>query len=280
MKRTLLPGLAAAALIFTACDKVTNPVQSAQVIVSNKKVLIEDYTGQQCGNCPNAAVVAEQLHDQYGDNVVVIAVHAGFFAKVNPVPFVTSYTCQAGNDWDGASSGFGISLAGNPNGMVNRKDFGAGIIQKETKWSASVAQAMKDVDLCDMWVTPVFYSASNTLNTTVKAKFKKSYGTNTKLSVVFTEDSIIGPQKDYSKNPDIVPNYVFNNMLRGGINGSWGDLFKTAPIKYNDSLTVKYNDFAIDTSKYKPRRLSVVAFVYNATTKEVIEVEKAKVTIK
>ncbi|MCW3078130.1 MAG: omp28 [Bacteroidetes bacterium] len=260
-----------------SCDKVNNPIQSEQIIVSNRKVLLEDYTGHQCGNCPNAARTAEQLSAQYGANLVVIAVHAGFFTKLNAPDFVTSYTCQVGNDWDAASGGFGISSAGNPNGMVNRKDNGSGLIQKETKWGSSIAKALQAPDLCDMWLTLNYNTISNTLNTTVKTKFKKTYGSNTKLSVVLTEDSIIGPQKDYTQNPDVITNYVFMHMLREGINGSWGDPLKYAPIKYADSVTLSYNNFQVNAVKYKPNNLYVVAFVYDATTKEILEVEKAKV---
>jgi hypothetical protein len=279
MKKTVVLLGAALAIISIACDKVKNPVQSEQVIVSNKNVLIEDYTGQQCGNCPNAAHIAEQLEEKYGSHVIVIAVHAGSFAKTSPAPFVTSYTCQAGVDWDAASGGFGISSgAGNPNGLVNRKNDGSGLILKETKWASAVAKYLQEVDLCDMWITTKFNTTDNTLNTTVKTKFKKSYGANTKLSVVFTEDSIIGPQKDYTLPPgsDIIPNYVFNNMLRGAINTSWGEPLKNVPINYNDSVTVSYNNFPIDTAKFKTKRLSVVAFVYNASTREILEVEKVK----
>jgi thiol-disulfide isomerase/thioredoxin len=277
MKNYIYHTVALLAVVFASCDKVTQPVQSEQVIVSNRKVLLEDYTGHQCGNCPNAAAVAEQLSEEYGDNLVVIAVHAGFFTKLTAPEFVTSYTCQTGNDWDAATGGFGISSAGNPNGMVNRKDNGSGLIQKETKWAASVAKAMQGVDLCDMWLTADFNKTSNRMNTTIKTKFKKSYGNNTKLSVVFMEDSVVGNQKDYTKNPDVIHGYVFNHMLRGSINGSWGEPLKSAPIQHNDSVSVNYSNFWIDPAKYKYKHVSIVAFVYDAITREVIEVEKVKI---
>ncbi|MCE3259577.1 MAG: outer membrane protein Omp28, partial [Bacteroidetes bacterium] len=123
MKKSIPLVVALAALLFTSCDKVSYAKQSSEVKANTRKVLIEDYTGHQCGNCPNAAVVAESLHEKYGDKVVIIAVHAGFFARTNATEFPTSYTCQVGNDWDSKNGGFGVSAAGNPNGMINRKNF-------------------------------------------------------------------------------------------------------------------------------------------------------------
>lgn len=265
-------------LVIVSCDKIKTPTQSSQVKVSNRKVLLEDYTGHKCGNCPNAARVAESLEKKYGSKLIVIAVHAGFFTKINPLPFVTSYTCQAGNEWD-AASGFGVSANGNPNGMVNRKDFGGGLVQKETKWGASVSQAFNAVDICKLFLTTTYDEGSRKLNATIKTKFVKSYGHDTKVTVVFTEDSIIGPQTDYNVpvgTPDVIENYVFMHMLRGSINGTWGELVKKAPIAYNDSVTVSYKEFDLDP-KFKDKNVSVIAFVYDADTREVLQVEKVKI---
>jgi len=263
-------------MLLLSCDKVSNPAQISEIKPNTRKVLLEDYTGHQCGNCPNAAKVAEQLEKKYGDKLVVIAVHAGFFTKIN-TEFVTSYTCQAGNDWDAPTGGFGISAAGNPNGMVNRKNYADnGIIQKETKWATTISLAANDIEYCDLFVTTSYNATTRKLNTNIKTKFRRSYGNNTKLCVVLTEDSIIGKQKDYTQNPDVIDDYEFMHMLRGSINGSWGENLKNAPIKYQDSVMTSYPNFVLDT-KFKDKNISVVAFVYDATTREVLQVEKVKI---
>ena len=35
-------------------------------------VLLEDYTGQLCVNCPNAVGVIDRIHEVYGDNVIAV----------------------------------------------------------------------------------------------------------------------------------------------------------------------------------------------------------------
>jgi thiol-disulfide isomerase/thioredoxin len=275
MKKLIYALLILLSVSFTFCDKVKHAAQDTVAKPNTRKILLEDYTGHQCGNCPAAAGVAENLTEKYGDKLIVIAVHAGFFTKLNST-YVTSYTCEAGNDWD-ASSGFGISGgAGNPNGMINRKNYADnGRIQKETKWAASVSLASNDVEFCDLTLNASYDPLDRKLNTTVKTKFRRSYSNKTKISVVLTEDSIIGPQKDYSKNPDLVPNYTFMHVLRGSINGTWGaDLLTSA--KYNDSVTVSYPNFKLD-AKFVDKNISVVAFVYDDLTKEVIQVERVKI---
>lgn len=282
MKFSSLHLITAAMLgVLFSCDKVSNPIQNPDQSVDTttyvRKVLLEDYTGHYCGNCPNAAKVAENLDKQYGGKVIVVAVHAGWFAKLFPPDYVTSYTTAAGNDWDG-SSGFGISAVGNPNGMVNRKDYnGNGLIQKETKWPTTVSLALSDTYILGLKLDLNYNSSSRILNTTVKANFKNdaSYPNSVKINVILLEDSIIGDQKDYTKSPDHVTDYVFMHMLRGAINGSWGTELKAGPVKAADSANVSFNNFSIDP-KFNEKHLTVVAFAYDAISREVLQVEKAK----
>ncbi len=266
-------------LSLLSCDKVDRPIQATTTttdtttVVEVRKVLLEDYTGHQCGNCPAAAIVAENLYDQYKGKVITLAVHAGFFSRTNAT-YPTSYTTAVGNDWDG-SSGFNISATGNPNGMVNRKDFGGGVIQKETKWAASVATALADPFILKLELTKTYDEATRKLNVTAKSTFKNTYSNPTKLSIVLAEDSIIGDQKDYSKVPDHVSNYVFMHMLRGSVNGSWGEDVKAGEAAAGEAITKSYSNFAI-SSNFNDKHLYIIAFVYDATTKEVLQVEKVK----
>lgn len=294
MKRLFFVSVIITSVAMTSCDKVKNPIEQTNTAVGTsfvtksnatrsnfRKVLLEDYTGHQCGNCPNAALVAKNLSGVYQDSLVVIAVHAGFFTKLNS-EFTTSYTCTAGNDWDG-SSGFGVSAAGNPNGMVNRKNFPSdGLIQKETKWPTTVPIALRQQPfIVKLDVTTNYDTTARALNTDVKAKFKTAYTNNTKISVVFIEDGIVGPQKDYTKNPDVVEEYDFEHMLRGAINGSWGTDLKTGPIAVNDSVSVSYPNFAlpakVNNKDVNDKKVSVVVFAYDAVTREVLQVEKVKI---
>jgi thiol-disulfide isomerase/thioredoxin len=42
-----------------------------------RRVLLEDFTGHTCNNCPAAAVIAEGLQTFYGeDQLILVGVHA------------------------------------------------------------------------------------------------------------------------------------------------------------------------------------------------------------
>ncbi len=274
---------------FYSCDKVKNPTIVSQTAVGTtfdsinnfaisgyRKTLLEDYTGHKCGNCPTAAILAASLSAQYQSSLVVIAIHAGFFAKTDS-QFPISYTCAAGQAWDGTTgSGFGVSGIGNPNGMVNRKIYpGFTLVHKDT-WATTVGLAQSDPFVVKIDLSSAYDKTAHALNVSTKLTFLQAYPNNVKLQLVLTEDSIIGAQLDYSKNPDHVDDYEFEHMLRTAINGSWGEVAKTAPIAALTSTTMANNNFSVDT-KFNDRHLSLVAFVYDETTREVLQVEKIKI---
>jgi len=275
-----------ATTILSSCDKITEPrVKQTQVIGSQfitktnasvahfKKVLLEDYTGHTCGNCPAAADVAHQLAIKYGDSLVVLAIHAGFFAKVKLPEYPASYTTTVGNDWDATF----IGNAGNPNGMTNRKNYaGNGLVNKESKWPTTVSLAFKDPMIVRVNLETKYDTVVRSLSTNINAKFLSSYSNGTKLSVILMEDGIIGPQTDYRVSPDLIEEYEFEHMLRKSLNDSWGVVLKDAPIAANDSVLVSYLNVGLETT-FNDKKLSLVVFVYDVTTKEVLQVEKLKI---
>ncbi|MDZ4664212.1 MAG: Omp28-related outer membrane protein [Bacteroidota bacterium] len=287
--RTLISSILLGLILigFYSCDKVKHPNIITQTAVGTtfdsinnsavsgfKKTLLEDYTGHKCGNCPAAAILTENLSAQYQSSLVVIAIHAGFFAKINS-EFPTSYTCAAGNDWD-ATTGFGVSAIGNPNGMVNRKVYpGFTLVHKDT-WFTTVGLAQSDPFIVKMDLSSAYDKTARALNVTTKLTFLQASSNNIKLQLVLTEDSIIGSQLDYSQNPDHVEDYHFEHMLRTAINGSWGEVAKTAPIAALSTVTITNSNFAVD-SKFNDKKLTLVAFVFDETTKEVLQVEKIKI---
>ena len=71
-------------ITFFSCDKIEGPYKidngNGNPIDTNtfiKKILVEDYSGHTCSNCPNAARELEALIDIYGNKIVPITVHAG-----------------------------------------------------------------------------------------------------------------------------------------------------------------------------------------------------------
>ncbi len=291
MKKIVL--LIPAILIWVAaCDKVKDPIEKRNTVTgknfitkSNKsvsgfyKVLLEDYTGATCGNCPKAAHVADTLALQYGSKIVVVAVHAGNYAVPEQPHYPEYYGTAAGEVWfQNPPVGFGFFTAGNPNGMINRRVYpGNPLIQAYTKWKSTVPYALlNDAFRVKLDVTTNYDPNVRALNTDVKATFLSDYPNDIKLSALLLEDDIHGHQKDYRYFPDLDTAYVFDHMMRATLKDTWGDHLATGPVYLDDSAKVSFKGFPVD-AKFNDQKLSVVVFAYDAQSLEVLQVEKVKI---
>ena len=114
-------------LALSSCDVEEKPfIQDYNSYVNpDKKVLIEDFTGHLCPNCPNAARELEAIHDIYGDQIIGMAIHVSkSFARPYPASQAPSFQYDFRTNWgDELDSYYGISAMGLPRGMVNRIGF-------------------------------------------------------------------------------------------------------------------------------------------------------------
>ena len=87
MRNLFLAALALAAV--ASCDYIDEPFRNPNgggsteangdtVLQTERAVLVEDFTGHQCKNCPKASKVLKQLDSLYGSaKVIGLAIHAG-----------------------------------------------------------------------------------------------------------------------------------------------------------------------------------------------------------
>lgn len=268
---------------FFSCDKVS---VSKEKIISEtidttkniRKILVEEYTGQTCGNCPRAAETLETLRSLYHEKIVTIGVHVGTFAKPCPSltcppdapvgAFKSDYRTTAGNDYN---TTFGNDLAGLPNGMVNRMTVNGARTIPYGDWGSKIQGLINAAPDANIKITNTYNQGTKLLNTKLETKFLNSLTGTYKLVVLLTEDSIIDWQHDYQANPQNISNYIHRHVLKGAINSTWGDaIASTAGLTVTNNYTYTLSTLSNASKCY------VVAFIYDDATKEVIQAEEKK----
>lgn len=262
-----------------SCDKVTDIYETPpEPVDSRRKVLIEDFTGHKCGNCPRAArLIYDSLQNIYPGQIISYGVHAGFYAKPLSLPGVgcdtVDYRCDAGNKWDTL---FQVTAQGNPTGMVNRIDYSVSNDQVKyaSQWPAAVATLLQREADALIDIKNTYSNSTRSLNTTVTTEFLKSLSGTYKLVVVITEDSIVSCQKDDDFPPTyLIQDYVHRHVLRGAINGHLGEAITLNP-QEGDSESKTYN-FLLNPN-WIDNNCSIIAFVYNEDTYEIVQVDEKK----
>jgi hypothetical protein len=195
---------------LNSCDKIEGPVKEVVAPpAGSRKVLVEDFTGHKCGNCPRASKAIYDLKAIYGDRLIIMAIHAGGFATPFPpsAPYYTyDFRTPEGTELD---TDFGISVAGNPNGMVNRRQVNGSYIIGSTKWGDEVSAVFGNTTPVPVALTISnnFNSSTRLLETEIKTEFFESLTGNYKLCVYMVEDSIKNWQKDYDTTPEDIEFY-------------------------------------------------------------------------
>ena len=258
---------------FVACDHIdesdrlikvaeennatTPPPSDEGVSGTAKNVLIEDFTGQRCSNCPNGTKVIEQLQETYGDDrVIAVGIHSGPFGKLangNLLPLTTETGCEY-YDQRGVES--------QPGAQIDRKGV---VIYNVQEWIKAVKEDLGLLSEVKMEVE----AKVNGENIDITLH-EEAYGPfDGKLQVWILEDGITAQQI----MPDGTTNrsYVHNHVFRTAVNGTWGEDF-SINAKESKSQTLSQH---IDTT-WNTDNLSVVAFIYNGNGVEQAAMKKVK----
>lgn len=269
-------------LLVTSCDVIENPIQEGGVIpppdtaTYTQNVLLEDYTGHVCGNCPAAADDADSIQQRFGsDRVIVVGVHAGPFARTSS-SYPTDWTCPESVELDNT---FRISRAGNPNGLVNRTERSGKFILSKDDWPpATVVELAKEPRL-GILAEASWDEDTKTVVVDVDLKFLKEGTIDYHLVGWVIENGLVGDQLDYRQTPSHVEDFEFEHVLRTSINGTWGERLSAVPVSAGTEMQ-KQLVFQFPSDKdWKPENCDIVVFVHqHQTTLEVVNVTKVHVT--
>ncbi|MDD2197596.1 MAG: Omp28 family outer membrane lipoprotein [Bacteroidales bacterium] len=255
------------AMLVSACDIMDEPYMNkptggGETEETVQKVLLEEFTGHQCQNCPEGAATAEQLKQAYGNKFIIIAYHAGHFARTN-TDFPEDYRTAVGNE---LNSNFNVESY--PAGVVNRTEYDGKLVITNTVWP-SAASAILDNNIephLQLGINHTYNSGN--LSVTINAKALNDIEPLS-ICVFITEDGLISPQQTPSGT---VENYVHNHVFRISLNGTWGTqtFAEGAAVGQEENITV---EAAID-SDWNLNNLNIVCFAYSSESGKIIQVEE------
>ncbi|MFN4123483.1 MAG: Omp28 family outer membrane lipoprotein [Flavobacteriales bacterium] len=285
MKKHILGSLflgLTAALLLSSCDYVEEPygtsftgggqTDTGQAV---SRVLIEDFTGHRCGNCPRATERIDELQNLYGDRVVAIAVHVGFFASPTASGlFTADYRTPVGNELD---QFYGNSVAGLPNGLVNRSLANGNAIIDVNAWAPKVVNLLTLPPRLRLSLQATFNTSNRQADASLQIQSLDNIQEQLRVVYYLTEDSVLGAQKDYSLSPSDIPEYYHRHMLRGSMNGTWGESLPSATL--SNGQTINHARSFTIPNNWNQNKVAVVAVVYREDTREVIEVIEKKLSI-
>ena len=219
-----------------------------------KNVLIEDFTGQLCNNCPLATNTISTLQETFGhDRVIPVAIHGGNLTLAAPTGLANAigntYTAERG-------------VSSKPKGEVDR----TGQLLDQEKWGTTVLERIAMTAHVKLGVENIAFDAdSRELSFNVNAAADLT-GAQGLLQVWLTESHIHTYQK--TPDPNRFPqypasgndhNYEHNHVLRACVSAKDGDALSLVA-GGSDTRAYKYkleSDWVADN-------MSVIVIAYNA----------------
>ena len=259
--------------IDTTGSDTTNYTSYSDTSLSIRKLLLEEFTGHACPNCPAAATIANQLKQTYGDTLILVGIHASGFANPNNPNsnYSTDFRTTAGNEYN---TFWGVGVAGLPKGFVSRsKIISNNIIIPKDSWGSAISTLKNGSADAKLEIGLIYDSSTRTVTTFAKATALNQLNDSYKLMVYLTEDNIVDWQLDGSTH---INNYNHRHVLRDAISGTWGEELIPAGTSAGTIRTKTYSNYVIN-SNWKVSDCTIVAYIYNSTTYEIIQAEEVHI---
>lgn len=254
---------------MSSCDKVKEPFVNEVEFHSDYIVLLEDYTGVRCVNCPEAAEIAHNLQTQFPKNLIVLGVHAGSLSI--PYPGYEDFRTEAGTDW---WNFFGFNS--NPIGTINRTKNSNSYGYSKESWGAAITNILASEDQLPVKVKiqPVVYdTATREIEVRIKSTFQTDIEGDFHLFACIMEDSIVGMQKT-EQGMDTA--YMHRHVLRKAINGSWGEQIFNGTTEPDFEISTELT--ATLDNNFNDKQCYVIAYVYDKNDYHILQAAQRKIT--
>ena len=234
-----------------------------------KKVIIEEFTGNKCNNCPPGSKLLLDLQDIHGERFIPVSLHASDWAVPHANTEIDFRTQDAENIYQflGLPAGF-------PTGVVVREPFAGsyGLQLGSALWPGVIDLVMAEEASAKVEIFPSFDVATRTATIEVTTEFilpeSIAQDDQTMLTVYFLEDHIVG----YQETPDgPVPDYDHRHVFRTALTSHNGEEISLdgqvgIPAERSYSMTIP-DDWNVDN-------VQVVAFIHNSgSSKEIYQAE-------
>jgi hypothetical protein len=222
MKNTFI-AICCIAGAFTGCKENDTPIVYPSVSTDSTyvlpaasipaadphNVLVEEFTGQSCSNCPGAHKALEDL--AANGHVNIVGLYITDYSQTTPLS-TSIYDFR-----DSVASVIGINIYGGisgiPSGGVDRVPVGSSILTFQGDWSSAIPARKLVVDSVNLAVESS-YGSDGVATIKATITYLKPMSTQQNLSIVVVEDSMVDIQEEpYPINYDTF--YVFTNVFRG-----------------------------------------------------------------
>lgn len=188
---------------------------------SNRNVLIEEFTGRNCGWCPLGQKTVNNIIKKNPERVFTVNIHSASAGSLSPSTYPNLNTLK------GADIAKAYNVERIPLALINRStDEPVGLYTTADKWGPMSNEQMQEQAECNIAGRVEINKETRLAKITVEVYYTaNSVEENNYLTVIMLQDSIFGSQSNANDNPEQVVGgqYCHMHVYRNTITEKWGD---------------------------------------------------------
>lgn len=258
------------ALLTASCDNIDENdryIKEEKPVYDNPRtLLIMEFTGNNCSNCPIGAKTVEEISEDEPGRVIAVGMH----------PKGTTYTTPMLNKYDPQNpyiQDFGSDIATAMNSYYQPSAFPCAVFNGNVisgsidDWQTRAFDALKSPAAMAMIASCSYDQETNLLSVEYSVDFTNNVNDELNVSVWVMENNIPGTQL----MPDGKPNYeyIHNHVLRTSLTGDWGVALEGKAFDSDSNVQGKVSG-TIDPA-WNPFNCQAVAFVSRRSDHEVLQ---------
>lgn len=258
-------GLLVCGAALSSCDDI--PADDRLIeqpkLEIRRNVLIQEFTGQRCSNCPQGAAAVYAIQEANPDAVIAVCLHPERTSYTRPLGGL-DLTCSVATAYYAY-----YQPAGFPSAIINGQN---PPLTNTIMWSGNVSTELEKGTSVNIEVAPSFDASTRELSVDYTLDFSSQVDAELNLNVWIVENGIIGQQYQSSGAP--IQNYVHNHVLRGSMTDNWGISLGNS----FDLLTQPYGTLKMTLpDEWVAENCEIVAFIQHPDSKLIENVVEAKI---
>lgn len=226
------------------CDNIKEDDRFIEVdkVDAKRTVLLEEFTGQLCTNCPDGHEIVRQLKAKYGESVIPVSIHAGNLS-IAETPEGGGLAIPEGEQLFTAAGRPSL-----PSGVVDRVSG----VQDRSNWDTWIYNELQKEAPAVIDIEPVI--AGDKLN--IDVNILPTETLDATLHVWILESGIVTYQYDHGKH---VTDYNHSHVLRAVVGSTDGmNVALQKGVYSRSSFNIALKD------RWNRANISVVAFIANS----------------
>lgn len=228
------------------------------------EVLVEEFTGQSCTNCPAAHDYLEKVREEHDNKLNVIGLYYEGITQTKP-PTGAKYDLRQPAAKDIANTVYG-GVNSIPAGGVERfSPSGAGIKLGQAEWENAITTRLAVPTPVNIKIESRYNAKDRIDSVKITLAYTSTVSYKHNLCIAVLEDSIIDKQEYPSTHPIYPkenPNYVFTNVFRSMVTGtiSGDPVLTSIPSKGPGRVIVRNYTYKVP-EEFKPEHCRIVAYL-------------------